>query len=844
MNKRLILSVLLSLSICVVMIAAEKVERNISIWPTDGAPPFSVLANSEDIGVIKVLNADFDPLKKLPDIPDILRMKTDDSPRYHLVQFNGPVTESHKTKLRRAGFEPLVYLPHFTFICRAESKNAAANSLKLSEVRWVGPFEPAYRISPSIGKTPLKNPDRLADDHLSLIVTLFEGETLESLKNDLLGCGAEIVDSVDMPYRKSLHIRVLPEAVTTIAQIESIYFIEEKGEYFLLNDNTKYVIQGGTQSAGTPIWDKGVKGTDEIIGIMDSGVDPHHCYFYDASQGLPGTTPNYNHRKIVAYRTYGSGSAWDKCDDGHGTHVAGTAAGYPDDGASQINYIGMAPEAKITVGDIGRDNSNDCEYGSVHPPLSLTTAFANSRSDGAYIHTNSWGGSANEYNSYCNDVDNYMWNNKNFLILFAAGNDGPNNNTVSYPGTAKNLVCVGGSDNSTNMQKMYHYSSRGPVSGSNRLAPTLTAPATDTTGWISGIHSAKNTTNPTGRTCSIVYQYWSGTSMATPAVAGAAAMIRQYFRDGYYPSGSANAGNSMTPTAALMKAMLINSTQNMTGTGTTARPSNNQGWGRIMLTDSLFFSGDTRKLIVHDVTNGVTTSGTHSYTFSLTNSSIPLKISLVWTDRSGNNLVNDLDLVLTGGSNTYYGNNFTNGWSNTGTTRDRTNPTECIYINSGVLSAGTYTVQVQGYNVPQGETGGRQPYALVISGGVSDATTPTFTPVPDTPTPVPTYTPVPPTFTPVPPTSTQTPTDTPTLTPTLTPTQTPTNTPTQTPTSTPTNTPTNTPTETPTSLPTDTPSPTPTDPLPIPTTGPIGIGLLLTLMGVLILNPFFRKKRG
>ena len=715
------------------------IQRNVSVWPDNRVPPFSVVPNSDDFGVIRVLNADFDPVKKLPDIPNMLRVKSSDSPRYHLVQFNGPVTESDKAAIRRAGFEPLIYLPHFTFICRAESKNAAADTLKLPVVRWVGPFEPAYRISPSIGKTPLTNPDRLTDDHLTLIVTLFEGETLESLKNDLLGCGAEIIDTVDTAYRKSLHIRVLPEAVISIAQIESIYTIEEKGEYFLLNDGTKFVIQGGSQSAGTPIWNNGVNGSNEIIGIMDSGVDPHHCFFYDSSQALPGTTPNYNHRKIVAYRTYGDGVAWDKCSDGHGTHVAGTAAGSPDDGSSNLQYQGMAPGAKITFGDIGRDNTWDCFQGAIHPPTSLTAAFTNTQSDGAYIHSNSWGGSVNEYDSYCADVDNYMWSNKNFLILFAAGNAGPNSGTVGYPATAKNLICVGGSDNLANMQNMYNASSRGPVSGSNRYAPTLTAPATDTAVSQAGIHSAQNTTSPTGRTCNIVYSGWSGTSMATPAVAGAAAMIRQYFRYGYYPSGSANPGNSMTPSAALMKAMLVNSTQNMTGT--TARPSNNQGWGRIMLTDSLYFAGNARKLLVYDETTGVTTSGTDSYSFTVTDPSIPLKISLVWTDRSGNNLVNDLDLVLTGGSNTYYGNNFTNGWSNTGSARDRTNPTECIYINSGVLSAGTYTVQVQGYNVPQGETGGRQPYALVISGGITDSTTPTATP--SGPTATPTMTPTP-----------------------------------------------------------------------------------------------------
>ena len=94
-----------------------------------------------------------------------------------------------------------------------------------------------------------------------------------------------------------------------------------------------------------------------------------------------------------------------------------------------------------------------------------------------------------------------------------------------------------------------------------------------------------------------------------------------------------------------------------------------------------------------------------------------------------------------------------------------------------------------------------------------------------------------------PPPPTETPTNTPTETPTNTPTDTPTETPTNTPTDTPTETPTNTPTDTPTSLPTDTPSPTPTEPLPIPATGPIGTGLLLTLFGILMFNPIFRKVR-
>jgi subtilisin family serine protease len=703
----------------------EMIDRDIMFWPDDAFPPFSTVADPENPNVIRVMNADFDPLQNLPVIPQALSLTGEGTPRYQLVQFSGPVTETHKDSLRSAGFEPLVYLSHFTFICRTVSPDAAAAARNMAEIRWVGPFEPAYRIDPLIGQTPMCDPERLEDDHLILIVTLFEGETLSELRSELAHITNEIIDVVDTPYRKSLHIRVHPGAIPDLARIESIYRIEEKGEFFALNDETRYVVQTGSVLAGTPLWEHGVDGTGQIIGVMDSGVDPHHCYFYDEDEGLPGSTVNYNHRKIVAYRTYG-GNVWDGCTNGHGTHVAGTAAGYPDDGSSNLEYMGMAPGAKITVGDIGQDDWLSCLFGGVNPPASLTTAFSETLADGGYLHTNSWGGSSNTYDSYCTDVDNFMWNNKTFLILFAAGNSGPNAGTVGYPGTAKNLICAGGSDNLTNMQNMYNNSSRGPVATSNRMAPTVTAPATDTAVSQAGIHSADNTTNPTGRTCGIIFSGWSGTSMATPAIAGAAAMIRQYFVDGYYPGGASGSGPSMIPSAALMKAVLINSAQNMTGT--TARPSNDQGWGRIMLDDTLYFEDESRNLFVYDDAAGVATGDTHDYDITVSDPGIPLKISLVWTDRSGNNLVNDLDLVLTNGTTTYYGNNFSGGWSSTGTTRDRTNPAECIYINAGVLPAGAYTIQVEGFNIPNGETGGHQPYALVVSGGIAAGSEPTPTP--------------------------------------------------------------------------------------------------------------------
>src|SRR5262249_18495497 len=121
----------------------------------------------------------------------------------------------------------------------------------------------------------------------------------------------------------------------------------------------------------------------------------------------------------------------------------------------------------------------------------------------------------------------------------------------------------------------------------------------------------------------------TGTSMATPATAGAGMMIRQYFQQGYYPSGVPNASNAMTPSAALMKAMLISSAVDMAAAG---YPSNAEGWGRILVDNSMFFFGDARKLMVSDVRHaggGLTTGGVYTLPVNVVGSGEQFRVTVV-----------------------------------------------------------------------------------------------------------------------------------------------------------------------------------------------------------------------
>src|SRR5262249_18802123 len=122
------------------------------------------------------------------------------------------------------------------------------------------------------------------------------------------------------------------------------------------------------------------------------------------------------------------------------------------------------------------------------------------------------------------------------------------------------------------------------------------------------------------------------TSYATPHAAAAAALVRQYLTEGWHVWGSHAPHAGVTPSGALLKAMLINSAGNMTGRGLRGYPTDREGWGVIRLDRVLYFGGEVRNLKFVDQRNGILTGEAHHYDFKVANGSRPLKVVLVWTD--------------------------------------------------------------------------------------------------------------------------------------------------------------------------------------------------------------------
>jgi hypothetical protein len=215
------------------------------------------------------------------------------------------------------------------------------------------------------------------------------------------------------------------------------------------------------------------------------------------------------------------------------------------------------------------------------------------------------------------------------------------------------------------------------------------------------------------------YQLMSGTSMAAPATNGCVGLCRSYLRKGYYPSGTATPADSWGyVSSAILRAMILVSAD--PNVESYVVPSDRIGWGRIDLDSVLFFAGDTRKLLAYDDTTGLTTGDYSDFAFDVNDSTMPLRVAVVWTDTaaaSGANpaLINNLDCQLTAPNADFYkGDLYDSGQSilNPSGDFDNKNPLEMFRVNQP--DSGRWTLRVSAQNVVTE----LQPYAVVITGMV------------------------------------------------------------------------------------------------------------------------------
>ncbi|MET9444014.1 S8 family serine peptidase [Streptomyces sp. NPDC006610] len=261
-------------------------------------------------------------------------------------------------------------------------------------------------------------------------------------------------------------------------------------------------------------WEAGYDGTGVKIAVLDTGVDATH-------PDLKG--------QVTASKNFSTAAdAHDRF--GHGTHVASIAAG--TGAKSGGTYKGVAPGADILNGKVLDDNGYGDDSG-------ILAGIEWAAEQGADVVNLSLGGQDTPDTDPLEAAVDRLSADKGILFAVAAGNSGPE--TVGSPGSANSALTVGAVDGK---DALAGFSSTGPRLGDGAIKPDVTAPGVDITAASAkgSVIAQEEGEKPAG------YVTISGTSMATPHVAGAAALLKQQHPEWTYAeikgalAGSAKGG--------------------------------------------------------------------------------------------------------------------------------------------------------------------------------------------------------------------------------------------------------------------------------------------------------------
>ena len=687
----------------------------------------------------------FDPKTQALDFSRA-NISNNNSQRYGIVQF-----WQHKANykwLQKHGFKVLQNLPNNAYVINwlnQDKKQLTQNK----DIRWFGAFQTGYKVSPDLWSSNRQNtPTYQLSIQTFKDVNNFKLTAL--ISKDLKG--AHILKT-NVPknfgqYVIEVNATELNQTLNLLAKNEDIQWLALFHPQKFYNNEAVSATQASSIPVTTPIFNQGIYGTGQIIGIADSGLDRNEDWFVHLNKGAgivtaitdaeavnpPVMGSLHPNNKVIAYWTMPGALDYDNSSF-HGTHVSGSVAGDRllniggGAGGSVSSPIsdgydnddGMAPNAQILFQDIGA-GINPMTGGASLSGIGSYPMWKQAFTAGAAIHSNSYGSDQNPgvYDGESQRADKTLRDFENMIILFAAGNSGPSADTIGSPATAKNVTTVGylNHGNSTTINTN---SSRGPTDD-GRLKPDISATGTN-------IQSASGDTNNTNSVEVPLRKSLSGTSMATPITAGSTALLRQYFIDGFYPTGAKNPADSHTPSGPLMKAVLLNGTNTDGGFF-----ANNIGWGRVWLDNSLYFSGESKRLRFWEVSNfdGLKTGEQFSTTVTVQTGQ-EFRATLVWYDLegptgSGVTLVNNLDLTVSVGANTYLGNNFSANNSVTGGSADAINTVEQVRFAAPI--SGNYTITIDASNIPGNGSfnSDKQGFALVVSGDLSSGNTPPSNP--------------------------------------------------------------------------------------------------------------------
>jgi subtilisin-like proprotein convertase family protein len=720
----------------------------------------------DDMRTVETAAGEIDPARDRPSLA--AKTAPDRNEVLALVQFVGPPKEGWLARLGETGARIVSYQAENGYVVHASGRAVD----RLAALQGTVPFVRAVSV--------LNAADKLEDGSSRsgvFAVTTVTGGPGEEARDEVAAlAGAPASPPVTVEGLRTEYRALSSSEAMELAKDPGVVAIEAYAEPTLLDERAAQIVAGNV--TGPPLVQP-IEGSylgwlldplripdestfDFAIDVTDEGFDtgtdpPAHADFRER-----GSLGNPDRLAYVADYT----TEPDARDcGGHGTHVASIAAGYNDTPVSPtfsddrgFNHgLGVAPFAQVGASKIFRG----CGDGAFSLNTTLTGITANAYGAGARISNNSWGAGSlsswgnytarsREYDQLVRDARPSQSGNQQMVEVFAAGNDGEGGpddedegyGTISAEGTAKNVITVGAAEGVRAVQDLnpdcdapnggadsardiVDFSSRGPTDD-GRLKPDLVAPGTHITG-AAPQHAAYNgfgvchTLFPPGNT---FYSLVSGTSQAAPQVSGAAALLRRWYR----------LRQGADPSPALTKALLVNSATDLAGglngKGDTLAPGPNtdQGWGRVNL--GATFDGTNRAFRDQLPADTFGASGQSRLFAYSRDPAKPLKVTLAWTDApgptSGNPVVNNLDLVVDAGGQTYKGNVFYGAESRTGGNADPRNNVESVYLpplppgSPSRFAVKVVATNISGNGIPGNADSTDQDFALVVSNAVEE----------------------------------------------------------------------------------------------------------------------------
>lgn len=643
---------------------------------------------------------------------------------YFVVQFEDKITDEDRLYIESIT-EIINYIPDDAYLVKLSN----ADLLKVRQrknIQTILPYFAQLKISNNFETRSVFN----STQKVQVAIILTSEDVLDSVLSKM---NKDFVKSAE---GKSILVEATLGDLEKIAEIDGVAWVSPYSQPSLmemklqmdggfktqarmrsLNELTGY--ESGTRIMGFErAWAYGFSGANQIVAMADTGLD---------TGNIANIHPDF--AGTLGGKAYGLFSRDWSDPMGHGTHVAGSVMG---NGAQSGGMIrGGAFNAKMVAQGMWSPMLNNLSV-----PQDLKGMFQDAYNMGARIHTNSWGSARNfgAYDNYATQVDEFTWMHPDMLVLFAAGNSGGDLNkdgridpgTVSSPGTAKNVLTVGASENylleggnqtpllqlrpgptkwsveplasdtlSNNPNGIAAFSSRGPTLD-GRLKPEVVAPGTNIVSLCSTIDGSSDMWGRFNED----YCYSGGTSMSTPLVAGGAAVIREYLQY----QGVRN------PSAALLKAILMGTADDLYPGQYGYRefgqeilqpgPDVDQGFGRVNISNAVH---DYRYASINEAEVGM------GQDFEVVISAYDvdnLKIVAVYTDAPGaassaRNLVNDLDMYIN-----------IPGSDNTIRLENRVNNFEFAHV-VGLQDVEYIKVTIKAHNLPMPRGNGKLPFALV-----------------------------------------------------------------------------------------------------------------------------------